>query len=140
MDYQNKKDLEDLSLMSAWERGSPMRSFIYYLQRAICGALSYLVLHQMVLGLRLFGLSGKIMHFFEGLLYGISTPGRLFVEYFFDPMRPLYLPPPLATFFINILFFFITIWIVCYFYNAFSDHSFVGKKGDPFKLAPNEKR
>ena len=131
--------LEELSLMSAWEKGSPMRSFIYYLQRATCGALTFLVFHQVVLGLRLVGVKGKTMAIFETMLSFSSTPGRWIMQFFFDPIRPLHMPLPLASFFLNILFYFFLIWVGCYFYNFFTEKSFVGeKKRDPFIVLPRK--
>ena len=126
------------SFMSRWEMGSPMRSFIYYLQRATCGALTYLVVHQMVLGLRMLRIDGWLAIWAEELLAFFSLPGHLVCITFFDPIRPLNLPPALAYFFVNILFYFFTVWIACYLYNLITDQTFVGKKRDPFQLKPQE--
>jgi len=125
------------SFMATWERGSPMRSFIYYLQRATCGALAYLVLHQTALGLRLLGLKGFLRQVTEATLGVFSLPGEGLVLSFLDPVRPMNLPPPLATFFLNILIYFFGVWLACYLFNWVTDKSFKqGKRSDPFRLKP----
>jgi len=138
--HENLKKVssEDSSFMSDWEKGSPMRSFIYYLQRATCGALAYLVLHQSVLGLRMIQANKKILSIFESLLTWISLPGRWIIGNFCDPIRPLYMPPPLASFLVNILFYFFLAWLSCLFYNLLIHKTFVGEKRDPFSLMPRE--
>ena len=117
-----------------------MRSFIYYLQRATCGALAYLVLHQFTLGLRMLQVQGKIVTFSEWILRWIGFPGIWIANTFFDPVRPLHIPPALAHFFINILFYFAIVWLACFFYNFLFQRNFVGQKKDPFILKPWEEK
>lgn len=132
---KERQDIE--SFMTTWEKGSPMRTFIYYLQRATCGALTYLVFHQLVLGLRLVQLEGFVRQAAESLLHLLSLPGNVFVLSF-NPVRPLNLPPPLAIFFLNIIFYFVGVWFGCFFYNGAMGKTFLGRRRDPFVLPPRE--
>src|SRR5262245_31242408 len=129
---------ENESFMRQWELGSPMRTFIYYVQRATCGALVYLVVHQFTLGLRMVGMQGKFAGVIEYALYIFSTPGRVLLDLTFDAIRPLHLPPPLAEFFLNILFYFFATWLTCFLYNLVSRRTFLGKRQDPFQLQPKK--
>jgi hypothetical protein len=126
------------SFMVDWERGSPMRSFIYYLQRATCGALTFLIIHQTTLGFRLIKGPQATVSFFEKILFLFATPGRFLCQTFLNEVRPLNLPPPLAIFTLNIVIYFFGVWLACYLYNALAHKTFVGPKGkDPFQLLPH---
>jgi len=137
MSLSAKERQEIESFMTSWEKGSPMRTFIYYLQRATCGALTYLVFHQLVLGLRLMQLDGFTRAMAERILEVLSLPGDILVLNF-DAIRPLNLPPPLATFFLTIIFYFVSVWLGCFFYNWALGKTFLGNRKDPFTLKPRE--
>lgn len=114
-----------------------MRTFIYYVQRATCGALGYLVFHQFTLGLRLLNVRGGMMQATEAILETLSLPGRWLLG-FFDATRPLHMPVPLAMFFLNILFYFVSVWLICFVYNRLTQKTFLGPRRDPFVLRPRE--